>query len=161
MAKIQRLSVGLSAGRGGRASRYYPSDPEFLADVREQTKAMTDKLLSVINQFEDVTPDIMLQALEPTKALADYYCPVDTGDLKESGYLEVTSVGKSKTPRVELGYGRNKSPFYTLYVHEIPMNHAAPTRWKWLEAAIMEDAGNLLSRLATHYKTFMGPGAKT
>lgn len=118
------------------------------------TKRLTDKLMDILDQFEDASDEIMLNALQPTKDLADYYCPMDTGALRGSGYLEVVSFrGK---PRVEIGYGKGGKPEYASFVHEDTTQfHKAPTRSKWLQAAIMEDLPNIQSRLEEGYRQFM------
>jgi len=150
-----RLKVALSGGRGGNVHPYYPSDPEFLSDVRQQTRAITDSLISIMEQFEDVSEDIMINALRPTfEKSQDVYVPVDTGELRASGYLE--KVGTKKKPMVEIGYGRFKKPYYTIWVHEINAPHRAPQQWKFLQQAVMEDLDVIYQRLGQGYKVFMG-----
>lgn len=91
-------------------------------------------------------PDIVLEALEPTYKKSQDYCPVDTGSLKESGYLEV--IGRGRNPTVAMGYGRGGYPSYAPVVHEdTTMRHAAPTRAKWLQGALEEDYNAIIRRL--------------
>lgn len=150
MTKRMRVKANIGKSRGA-AGRF---DASHTAAAQRSSKAITEQILNIFDQFEEASEEIMLEALEPTKELADSYCPVDTGRMLASGYLEVTTFrGK---PRVEIGYGRGGTPDYTAYVHEnMEMPHDPPTRAKWLQAAVMEDLGGIYSRLATGYKRFM------
>lgn len=118
-------------------------------------RSITATLNDILNQFEDpnINGDLIYEALVPTKKLADTYCPVDTGRMKASGYLEKTSFRGNAV--VEIGYGRGGDPDYTAYVHEmIDIPHAAPTRAKWLQAAVMEDMEGIRERINQEYRTF-------
>lgn len=158
MARVPRLKVGLSAGRGGRAGATYPTDPDFISDVRRQTQEMTDTLIDILDQFAGASDEIIINALMPTfKKARDEYCPIDTGALRESAYLQ--STGTKKGPRVEIGFGKNKKPGYTMFVHEDPnMYHEPPTRYKFLQQAVLEDLDVIYQRLGAGYKVFMGMG---
>ena len=151
MSKRRVAYIGLGKQSAGRTT--YPSEPQFISQMNEQTRQITDALLAVINQFELVSTDVMLEALEPTFKKAAEYCPKDTLELLNSEYLEATSYrGK---PRVEMGFARGGSPRYAMYVHEmIDYKHEAPTRAKFLQAAVMEDLGGIYERLGEGYKQF-------
>jgi hypothetical protein len=83
------------------------------------------------------------------------YAPVLTGALRASGYLE--KVGFRGKPRVEIGFGRGGDPDYAAFVHEaVDIPRRAPTRSKYLEAAVMEDLDQIYRRLGEGYKTFTG-----
>lgn len=153
MARVRRrrlkINTGLQFGGSG-------AQGALTADINRQWKQIEDKILSIFNQLEDASEDIMLAALEPTFEKArDVYCPHFTGELRASGYLEVASFrGK---PRVEMGFGKGGKPDYTVHVHELPEPyHEPPTRWKFLQAAMMEDLDEIYSRLGVEYKAFMG-----
>lgn len=132
----------------------YPSEPRYAAAMAQTSKELTESLLDILTQFQDASPEIMIEALEPTLALAQEYVPFDTGELYNSAYLEDTS---TKTiPRVEIGYARRGRPYYAMYVHEmVHIPHQAPTRAKWLQAAVMEDLDNIRQRLEHGYVLFM------
>lgn len=133
----------------------YPSERGYVQQIRAQMKEVQAIVEDVMNQLEDITPEILIAALTPTKELAEYYCPKDTGALVESSYLEVTDTGKK--PRVELGFAKGGEPFYAVYVHEITeYYHAPPTRSKWLQAAVMEDMNNIMYRVASGYEESLG-----
>lgn len=114
-------------------------------------RAIIDRYKKLVRGLEDVTPEIMLAALEPTFEKSQEYCPKDTGKLVESGYLQITQFrGK---PRVEIGYGLGGDPAYAAAVHEnLEWRHKAPTRAKWLQVALEEDAGEIQNRVAAAYK---------
>jgi hypothetical protein len=148
VAKL-KLKMGLTRV----SAPLYPSEPGFVNAVNEQLKMLADEVQSICDQFEEVSPDIMLEALRPTFQKSQRYCPVKSGELKDSGYLEVTS--SSKNPRVEMGYAKGGNPRYAVYVHEIlDYAHAPPTRAKWLQAALMEDLDQILLRLGSGYAEF-------
>lgn len=112
----------------------------------------------VVNNLEGVTPEVLYEALEPTFAKSQVYCPKDTGKLVKSGYLEIVSFrGK---PRVEMGYGKNGEPDYAAAVHEnLEWRHKSPTRAKWLQAALGEDRIAIQNRIIAGLKRRGGFGA--
>lgn len=99
-----------------------------------------------VQNVEEAMPEILYEALGPTFEKSQEYCPVDTGALVESGYLEITEFRKRS--RVEIGYGLGGSPEYTAKVHEnMEYKHEAPTRAKWLQIALEEDAEEIQMRI--------------
>lgn len=145
-----KLKMGLTSVRTPR----WPSEPGFVSAMNAQIKELMQELESIIGQFEDVTPEIAKEALEPTFEKSKVYCPKDTHALVNSGYLEVIS--KGKRPYVEMGYAKGGNPRYGVYVHEmVEQPHAHPTRSKFLQAAISEDIGLLKARIEDGYREFM------
>lgn len=123
-----------------------PSVASYTRSVREQMKQIEKNYSAVINQLRGVTPSVLEEALRPTFDKSQEYVPVDTGDLKASGYLEVKREGKDT--RAEMGYGKGGDPNYAAFVHErTDINHQSPTRAKFLQSAIEEDFGLLLDRV--------------
>ena len=149
-----KINVGLQRQRSTPLS---PSEPGYVAQMQQQSKMLTDALLDILDQFEGVSEDLMIQALEPTFEKAKMYTPKDTLELVESAYLEKTPFrGK---PRVEMGFARGGSPDYAVYVHEImSYQHEAPTRAKFLEQAMKEDLEHIYFRLGFLYREFMRGG---
>src|SRR3954471_14983203 len=112
---IKRINVNIGVSRM-RRTPLFPSEPGYTAQMRSSSKSVIDALLNVLEQFEDVSNEIMIEALHPTMELAVYYTPVDTGELVESAYLEEAEFrGK---PRIEIGFGRGGVPHYAVIVHE-------------------------------------------
>lgn len=98
-----------------------------------------------VKHLDNVMPDILVEALEPTFGKALEYCPQDTGELRASGYLETESYRGGSA--VAIGFGRGGHPNYTIYVHEMPYKHEAPTRSKFLQAALDEGYYSILNSI--------------
>lgn len=151
MAVRTRLVVGMKSVTAPR----YPSEAGYVAQMNEQVQMLEDQIRSIVDQFENVTNEIMLEALQPVFDETQRIVPVDHGDLKESGYLEIT--GSKKAPRVELGYGHGGHPRYAAYVHEITQyQHAAPTQAKFVERPMLQDLDGIRERIATGLAAFAG-----
>lgn len=145
-----KLQIGKIRSRGTK----YPWEPGYVQAINEQCKDLMALIKQVVKQFEDVTPEICKEALEPTLELAKYYCPKDTGALVESAYLEVR--GFRGQPRVEIGFARGGNPYYAVVVHEnLEMHHEHPTQAKFLERAVHEDLPNIEERITYAYQEFM------
>lgn len=150
---VARLNVRL--GLQSVKKPQYATEVDYVAQVKKQMQVLQGDLEYVISQFEDATPEIIIEALRPTLELAKKYTPKLTGELVNSAYLE--SVGFRGGQRVELGYAKGGSPRYAALVHEqVEVKHQSPTRSKFLEAAVNEDIGNVIDRLAGGYRRFMG-----
>lgn len=159
MARRRRLKVNIGK-QYVRGDGRWPSEAGYIAMMASAAKSITDQLLSVLDQFEDATEDIMIAALEPTFEKAISYTPVDTTALVKSAYLEKNSFrGK---PSVEMGFARGGVPNYAMYVHEITSyKHFNPSgaRAKFLQTAVQEDIDAIFQRLGQEYRAFMGSGA--
>lgn len=108
-----------------------------------------------VQHVEDVTPEILVEALEPAFKLSQIYCPQDTGKLKKSGYLESTTF--RGIPTVEIGYGKGGDPDYAAVVHEnMEYRHKAPTKAKFLQAALEEQDGDIKERILSRLKHAAG-----
>lgn len=146
MAKLFNASVGRRIFRGSQAGAV--SAKASMANVIRNYQKIVDNL-------EGVTPEVLYEALEPTFEKSKVYCPKDTGKLVASGYLENTSFRGN--PRVEIGYGKNGEPDYAAAVHEnLEWKHKAPTRAKWLQAALGEDRIALQARITAGLKRYGG-----
>lgn len=151
MANRPSIRIGKLSSKG----MLFPTEPGYVESMRATTKELENILAKLMKDVEDATPPIMLDILAPTKVKSDLYCPKDTHALVNSGYLEVTSFRGS--PRVELGYARGGQPSYGVVVHEnMSFKHKAPTRAKWLQAAMFEDLPQMYERLGASYKASMG-----
>lgn len=149
MARRVRLKavVGRKVLRGSFSGDYRQSQ----MNVRASMAQVISNYQKLVDALGDSTPEILLEALEPTFEKSQEYCPEDTGRLKSSGYLEITQF--RGTPTVEIGYGRGGQPEYTVAVHEnLEWRHKAPTRAKWLEVALTEDDKEIEQRIASAYK---------
>lgn len=132
-----------------------PTEASYTRSIREQMRVIEQNVTNFFSSVKSATPTVLKEALQPTFEKSQTYVPVDTGDLKESGYLEVSQ--KGDLIRAEIGYGKAGDPFYAAYVHErTDVAHAAPTRSKFLQAAVMEDMQKLNRRLVAAYRKETG-----
>lgn len=128
-----------------------PSQASYTRDIRDQMKAIEDNLTAVIESVKEAGPDIVIEALQPTFDKSQTYCPVDKGDLKASGYLSADKQGDNVVANI--GYGRGGQPPYAVFVHErTDLQHASPTRAKFLQSAIEEDLDSIKNRLIEGYR---------
>ena len=132
-----------------------PTEAGFTRSVRQQIDAVINRYKDFVDHLILESPEILLGALQPTFDLSQVYVPVQEGILKDSGYLEMAT-SRART-QVEIGYARGGQPDYAVYVHEHPeMLHTAPTRYKFLEAALEEDFDNVQARIIEGYKVTSG-----
>jgi hypothetical protein len=148
--QVLRLDVGKIRATGN----IYAWEPDYVEKIREQMDSLQRIIGSAYNQFETAAPQIVYNALEPTFLKArDVYCPIDKGDLRASGYLEIQPFRGQ--PRVEMGFARGGQPFYAVVVHEnLEMPHKPPTRAKFLETAVDEDLSDISSRITEGFRKF-------
>lgn len=122
-------------------------------EVSTQVAGLINKLDLVINSIKGLTPEVLLEILEPVLEQSQIYCPVKTGALKNSSYLEVMQQGSGGTISAEIGYGRGGVPHYTIFVHEdMEKFHVPPTQAKFLERAVDEILPNIEEQILRKYK---------
>lgn len=146
-----RASIQANIGRRRLTAGISVSEQLDTRSARASMAQIIRNYRKFVQNVEKATPEVILAALEPTFELSQEYCPVDTGAMVASGYLEITNFrGK---PRVEIGYGKGGNPEYTAKVHEnMEYNHKAPTRAKWLQIALEQDANNIQDRIVALMK---------
>lgn len=89
-------------------------------------KKMKDRKGKAIQEATSVACHIILEQ-------AKFYCPVDTGALKESGKVVIYGSGTATRGSVEFGTK------YAIWVHEkVEARHTPPTCAKFLERAARE-----------------------
>lgn len=149
-------SFHASVGRKQLRGRYAPGGSLGGAatdnlNARNAMNQVVKRYKKLIDQLEIATPNILYAALEPTFEKSQDYCPQDTGRLVASGYLEIVEFrGK---PTVQIGYGKGGDPEYAVTVHEnLEWRHKAPTRAKWLQVALAEDANDIERRIVSAYQ---------
>ncbi|MEB3025829.1 hypothetical protein, partial [Parvimonas sp. M13] len=121
---------------------------------RNSMDACLKELSRFIDHMGGVSAECCVEALEETFGKALEYTPQDTGDLRASGYLEAETFRGNAV--AVIGFGRGGNPSYAVYVHEMPFAHKAPTRSKFLQAALDEDMGEIESKLAASVKYASG-----
>jgi hypothetical protein len=148
----KKFAAGIGKTRVVRSK--FPSEAGLVREVQQNMRDMERRIFAILDDVVEATPEIMLEAMKPIKAKAIYYCPKDTGALRSSAYLEITSFRGN--PRVEIGFGRGGNPFYAIYVHEVlEHHHEAPTQAKFLERAVYEDLQGLRLRLEQGYRRLL------
>jgi len=121
------------------------------ANAAKDMQGIIRNYRALVKTMEETTPATLYAALLPTFEKSKDYCPVDTGALRASGYLDITQF--RGVPTVEIGYGKGGVPEYTARVHEnVEWKHKEPTRAKWLQAALGEDAELIQRRITASYK---------
>ena len=149
------LSVKLRAGRSAVRGTLDPSSTNYTRQMRTQMKGVEANLKEVLNAIEEHSLSALDRILRPTFELSQKYVPVDTGALKRSGFLEVSTRSISGKSRVNatIGYGKGGRPPYTVQVHEMTeVHHKPPTRSKFLQAAIEEELGSIRERVIEEYR---------
>lgn len=134
-------------------------DVEGIKNAREALLVVERDLAKFLNGIKDLSEGALQYALEPTFELSQKYCPVKTGRLKASGYLEIKA--SAFGPRGSVGYAPRDDPPYAVWVHEHTyVHHKDPTRAKFLQAALEETQNDLLSRVKEYISDGVNIGAK-
>ena len=120
-------------------------------EIRTQFDGIEANLAKVINAIKGITPDVLLEILEPVLEQAQIYAPVKTGAFRNSGYLEVMQ--KGNVFEAEIGFGRGGEPTYTVFVHEdMTKYHVPPTQAKFLQTAVDDILPNIEDQILRKYK---------
>lgn len=124
-------------------------------DINRQFDRIMRNLDKKIKEIEGATLEGMVEAMEPIFETSQEYVPVKTGELALSGFLEIDDTVKH--PRVVIGYAARGKPDYAVIVHEnLEVQHAHPTRAKYLETAVAEHFDDILPRVHRHVKSSVG-----
>jgi hypothetical protein len=131
------------------------SEATFGRSIKEQMDAIVKNFASFFDHLDHESGDILLEALKPTFEKSQEYVPVQGGRLKGSGYLEKRQIRGHTS--VEIGYARGGNPNYAVFVHEnLAVFHAEPTRAKFLQSALEEDAEAIKKRIQLGYSYAAG-----
>jgi len=144
MGRAFNASVGTqrSGGAAGRSTR------ESIRSVRKQVSA-------ALRSVKNALPAAAEMAMQPIFDESQRLVPVLTGELKESGFLEVS--GELGTVRVSIGYARGGKPDYAVFVHEmVDLKHKAPTQAKFLQQPLEEQIDEIAPRMAAAMKALTG-----
>lgn len=116
---------------------------------------MSSAALCIAN-MKMITETMDQQARAAAKEWADgvmntskeHFCPVDTGDMKNSGEVEITKNTGTEF-KVTLTYGKNLT--YPIYVHEIPYHHTHGS-WKFLSIPFNQASPKFIETIAAKVK---------
>jgi len=132
--------------------------PGYERAIQGQMNAILKEYRRWADHVKGQGAEVLREALMDTFFKArDVYTPIRTGDLRDSGFLEA---GKSSSGSfVVIGFGRGGSPHYAALVHErTDFFHKPPTRSKFLQVALEEDANEIQARILKGYKHVAGFG---
>ncbi len=145
---FRRLGGGVNWGSNAFYRKVATQDARLaMADIIKKYSQFLDKLKAA-------TPEIVHNALKPTFKRAQYYVPEKTGALWESGKLTY-GVNDSGRAFASITFG-NDEAWYAALVHEfVWQQHEAPTRSKYLQAAMEENIDGIMKSLQVDYTGLM------
>jgi hypothetical protein len=155
------VQIGASVGRTRvpGTMRFNPGSATYVRAIKTQMDQISMRLEKTIKNIKDVTPEAVIYGLQPILELSQQYVPVDTGDLKRSGFIEArkTTTGT----RAVIGYAKNGVPNYAAWVHEMMhIPHAKGKSAKFLERAVNERIHILKPRIVDYLKQKAGLGSQ-
>ena len=119
-------------------------------DARLQMAEIIKRYSQLIDKIKSASPEIIGNALKPVFKRAQYYVPEKTGALWESGKLSFGINEKGKA-FANITFG-NEEAWYAAMVHEfVWQQHEAPTRSKYLQAAMEEGLDGVMKSLQVDY----------
>lgn len=149
-------SLNFTVGRVRVTSVPSPSEAAYIRIIREQMGTLSKNLLKVIKKIENVTPQAITFGLQPIFEESQRLVPVDSGDLKRSGFIETRTTGAGRVS-AEIGYGKFGKPNYAGFVHEnLAFRHAPPTQALYLKAAVDKHIGDFTRRVALYMRRETG-----
>lgn len=119
-------------------------------DARLNMANIIKEYTNLLNKFKVASPAACEAALKPIFKRAQFLVPEDTGALWESGQLTSGVNAKGKA-FADITFG-NEEAWYAALVHEfVWLHHEAPTRSKYLQAAMEEGLGAVMDTLKAEY----------
>lgn len=139
--------LGFNVGRVRVTVAAAPSEAGYIRSIRKQMDAIVGNIQKTIDRIEDVTPAALIFGVQPIFDRSQELVPVESGDLKASGFIETRET--SQGTGVFVGYARFGKPNYAGFVHErLDIRHAKGKQAKFLEAAVNEKIGDFGRRVA-------------
>lgn len=147
--------VKFRVGKQRLVKNLRPWEDSYTRDIRAQVKQLEKNYRKFLDLVSGESPRIIEATLRPIFDRSQELVPVDTGKLKQSGYIAVRSFrGRIQG---EVGYAKGGVPFYAVIVHEDPnFKHKPPTQYKFLQKAVEENQGKLLDQVADGYSEILG-----
>ena len=100
------------ARRGGKINKSHPAYIKLKGDAEKALKEISVNLQTIIDNMSIVTQDSLEEIGLTIKNRSDTYAPLDTGELRESSYVESEQQGDKTV--VEIGYTAD----HAVYQHE-------------------------------------------
>lgn len=144
---VPKTPVRMQVGKIRSTGSKHAWEPGYVDAINSQMRQLEDLVNQIVRSLGESAPLVAYNALVPTiNKATNVYCPIDTGELRASAYLEI--VPNRTRPVVEIGFARGGTPVYAVIVHEnLIFHHEPPTRAKFLEEAVYEDIGDIGDRL--------------
>lgn len=143
--------IKLAAGGASRTG----SQGRFASGLAGQLRKLEDNFRQFARHVNEQSANVLVDALRPTFVKSQGYCPILTGALVGSSYLE-TRTFRGNTV-AEMGYARGSRPNYAVFVHErTDIPRRPPTRPKFLQSALQEDMDDIIIRIRDGFKEASG-----
>jgi len=122
-------------------------------DARRSMADIIAKYAALINHIKASSPQVLENALKPIFKKAQFYVPEDTGALWESGKMTSGMANGKAFAAITFG---NEEAWYAALVHEFTwLHHEAPTRSKFLQAAMEEGLDGIMDSLNLDYAALL------
>ena len=143
--------IQLNVGRQRVTHVVSPSEANYIAAIKAQSKLLVDNMQKVVAHINNVTPEAIKFGLKPILDESQRLVPVSSGKLKRSGFVETRQTAKGTVAAI--GYGRYGRPTYAAFVHEnLTTRHAPPTQAKFLEVAVNTKIDAFANRVYTYMR---------
>jgi len=144
-------AIQLNIGRQRVTRVVSPSEAAYIGHIKAQSKLLVDNMQKVINHINNITPEAIKFGLQPVLEESQRLVPVDTGNLKRSGFVETRRTAGGTVAAI--GYGRYGRPTYAAFVHEnLIVRHAPPTQAKFLEVAVNTKINTFARRVVLYMR---------
>ena len=143
-------------GRPGARTSLAGIHPSYERNVSRQVDNAVKEFERWVKHMQDESIDVLVEALTPTfEKSRDVYAPIKTGELRRSAFLESRKFrGRAQ---VQIGFGAGGHPPYAALVHELlGVWYEPPTRVKYLQSALEEDASEIQERIISGFKMASG-----
>jgi len=147
----QRLRFRGAVGLGRIPAGTRASQARFTRLTRQRMAEINKRLDKVVSRYEELSEPALRYGLVTIYNRSQELVPVDTGKLKESGWISVSSRKSDGAIRGVVSYGRMGKPFYAVYVHErLDLYHKPPTQAKFLQRALEERINRVAVRIRNY-----------
>lgn len=133
-----------------------PSEAGYTRAVRSSMRQVVENFKRIVAGIENASPDALAHAVAPIFEESQRLVPVDTGALRNSGFVE-SGFARGGEAFVVVGYAKAGRPSYAALVHErVDVHHKSPTQAKFLEEAMNRGLDQILSRYVSFVRGATG-----
>ncbi len=133
-----------------------PSEAGYTRAVRSSMRQVVNNFKKIVAGIQNASPAALAHAVEPIFQESQTLVPVDTGALRNSGFVE-TGFDSSGVAFAVVGYAKAGRPPYAALVHErVDVFHNSPTQAKFLEEAMNRNLDKILPRYAAFVRGAVG-----